>query len=399
MRKTLENSHGRAVRISLIVLFAVIVIAGAGFIYLQAASREEADPGSDGAESAAERTAENGQEEEEEEEAAVPVSVAEAEVGSISTYITATANLVPENEVQVLAEAEGRVTQLRVEEGDRVQRGLLLAALLRDEAEMAHNKAELKAANAELAFNRAASMVDQDLISREDYDRIAMDHRIVQQELAEAAWRLEKTEIRAPFTGRVTRRSITLGQHVRPGDELFVVTDFDPLVARIYLPEKDVLSLREGREVEITLKADETVAFAGSIRQISPVVDTATGTVKITVEAIEPPVEVRPGGFVTIGITRETHSDALLLPREAVIRELQEAHVFVVDGDLAKKRTVRLGLEEGDRLEIVEGIERGERIIVAGQGGLKDGTAIKILQQETDQTAAADETTDRRSHG
>jgi membrane fusion protein (multidrug efflux system) len=398
MRKILKTGRGRAVRISLIALFAVVLIAGAGFIYLQAASQEEPETQAETAENpATEQPAED--EQEGEEETVVPVNVTEIEVGTISTYITATANLVPENEVQVLAEAEGRVTQLRVEEGDRVERGRLLAALLRDEAEMAHKKAGLKATNAEMAYDRAASMVAQDLISREDYDRIAMDHRLAQQELAEAAWRLEKTEIRAPFSGRVTRRNITLGQHIRPGDELFVVTDFDPLIARIYLPERDVLTLQVGREVRITLKADESVFFAGRIRQISPVVDTSTGTVKITVEAIEPPHQVRPGGFVTIGITRETHDDALMLPREAVIRELQQAHVFVAEGDLAEKRAVELGLEEGERLEIVAGLEGGEQVIVAGQGGLKDGTKIKILEQDAERAAADDEPADRRKHG
>jgi membrane fusion protein (multidrug efflux system) len=398
MKKKLKTGRRRALRISLMALFAVVLVAGAGLIYLQAASQEEPEAQAETAENgAADQPA--GEEQEGEEETLVPVNVTEIAVGTISTYITATANLVPENEVRVLAEAEGRVTRLKVEEGDRVGRGSLLATLLRDEAEMAHNKAELKAANAEMAYDRAASMVAEDLISREDYDRIAMDHRIAQQELAEAAWRLEKTEIRAPFAGRITRRSTTLGQHIRPGDELFVVTDFNPLIARIYLPEKDVLALREGREVRITLKADEAVAFTGRIRQISPVVDTSTGTVKITVEAIEPPTEVRPGGFVTIGITRETHDDALMLPREAVIRELQQAHVFVAEEGLAEKRVVELGLEEGERLEILAGLAGDERVIVAGQGGLKDGSKIKVLEQDAERAAAQDEPADRRKHG
>ena len=88
---------------------------------------------------------------------------------------------------------------------------------------------------------------------------------------------------------------MTVGQHIRPGDELFMVTDFDPLVARIYLPEKDILGLAEDRPVRIQLQADEDVEFEGRIRQISPVVDVATGTVKLTIEAIRPPRSVRPG--------------------------------------------------------------------------------------------------------
>src|SRR5205814_1661947 len=108
-------------------------------------------------------------------------------------------------------------------------------------------------------------------------------------------------------------------------------------------------------DVRITLKASDTTRFRGRIRQISPVVDTATGTVKLTVEATAPPPEVRPGAFVTIDIVRETHPQAVLLPREAVIRELQDAYVFVASAGIAEKRTVSLGLEEGTRIEALSG--------------------------------------------
>ena len=324
----------------------------------------------------------DGESEDEEEETAVPVNVTEVSVGAVSTYITATANLVPEDEVTVLAESEGRVARLEVEEGDRVRQGQILATLSQDDEEIAHQKAMVKAANAEMALERAQRMHDEQLIAQEEYDRIVMDHSIAQQELEEAKWRLSQTEIRAPFDGRVTWRNVTLGQYIRPGDELFRVTDFDPLISRIYLPEKDVLTLDAGRPVEITLKADEAVRFAGRIQRISPVVDTATGTVKVTVEAIEPPSSVRPGGFVIVDIVRETREDTLVLPREAVIRELKSAHVFVVKDDVAEKRSVDLGLEEDEQLEVVGGLEPGELIVVAGQGSLKDGSKVKILDRD-----------------
>ena len=130
------------------------------------------------------------------------------------------------------------------------------------------------------------------------------------------------------------------------------------------------------------LNASEQVDFSGRIRQISPIVDTATGTVKITVEAIESPTGVRPGSFVTVDIVRETRSATLLIPREAVLRELQKAHVFVASDNVAEKRAVTLGLEEGDFVEALTGVEAGETVIVAGQGGLKDGSPVKVLADQ-----------------
>lgn len=354
---------------------AAVLVVGALAIWLGVThGRVEAtEPRGDNDAAAAASATEDG------EPAAIPVEVAEVGVGQVASYITATANLVPEDQVEVLAEAEGRVSSLAVEEGDRVNRGQVLASLVRDEAEIALAKAKVRATNASLALERARDTMDKGLISREEFDRLTMEHEVAQQEVAEAEWRLSRTVIRAPFDGIVTERLITVGQHLRPGDQVFEIADFDPLVARIYLPETDVLTLREGREVALALGADASFAFAGRIRQISPVVDTATGTVKVTVEAAHPPAQVRPGAFVTVEIVREQRDGAVLLPRKAVVRELRAAHVFIADGDVAEKRPITLGLEEGDVIEALSGVAAGETVIVAGQGGLKPGAKIKIL--------------------
>jgi membrane fusion protein (multidrug efflux system) len=130
--------------------------------------------------------------------------------------------------------------------------------------------------------------------------------------------------------------------------------------------------------VRLSLRASESTRFRGRIRQISPVVDTASGTVKITVEALEAPAGVRPGAFVSVEVLRETRADALLVPRPAIVRELQEAYVFVADGKVARKRVVELGLEEADHVQVVKGLKAGESVVTAGQGGLKDESPIAV---------------------
>ena len=369
---------------ALIALGALAVLGGGGIIYYKAKAGAAPAEASSQAPSTTSETgvaaASIGTKPEAEKKAPIPVAVTSIATGAVSSYISSTANLITENEVKVLAEADGRVAEMLVEEGLRVSKGQVLASLASEDAEIAVNKAQLRATNTRLAYERGVKALAEDLLSRETFDKVSMDKEIAEQELAEAKWKLEKTTIRAPFAGRVTGRTVMLGQHVKPGDILFSVADFDPLIARIYLPEKDVYGLNEGRDVRITLKADESTRFPGRIRQISPVVDTGTGTVKVTIEAaaLAPP-GVRPGAFVTIDIVRETHPKALLVPREAIIRELQEAYVFVAKGDIAEKRTVSLGLEEADLVEALSGVAAGDQVIVAGQGGLKDGTPIKVI--------------------
>lgn len=314
----------------------------------------------------------------EKEKAPIPVSTAKVVTSTVSAYITATANLVAEQEVKVVAETEGRIAQLLVDEGQYVRKGQPLVTLVRDDAQIALVKARVQANNARAGFRRASDLMEKELLSQGDFDKTRMEKDVAEQELAEAEWRLGRTTIRAPFDGRLTDRVVNQGHHLRPGDTLFTITDFDPIIARIYLPEKDVLSLTSGTDVRIRLKASDDIAFQGKIRQISSVVDPATGTVKVTVEAVNPPDTVRPGAFVNIDIIRETRTGAIAVPREAVVRELREAHVFIADGEVARKRTVTLGLEENDVVQILTGLKPGETVIVAGQGALKDGSVIKM---------------------
>ncbi|HEX6203109.1 MAG TPA: efflux RND transporter periplasmic adaptor subunit [Thermoanaerobaculia bacterium] len=323
------------------------------------------------------------EEEEKDEKAPIPVELATVGTAPIASYLAATANLVAEGEVTVLAEVEGRVTRVLVAEGEWVSKGQLLSVLDRGDAEIALEKARVREQNAVAVHQRGLDLAAEELISREDLDKREMDARLTRQERAEAEWNLAKTEVRAPIAGRVSLRSVQPGQHLRPGDELFQITDFDPLIAYVYLPEKDVLVLAPGRQVDLALDAAPDVAFHGRVRQISPVVDPATGTVKVTIEAVRPPAQVRPGSFVTVKIVRERRPDAIVLPKEAVIRELQQAHVFVArrEGEAltAARRAVTLGLEEGARVEVLSGLEAGDELVVAGQGALKDGAAIRVL--------------------
>lgn len=355
----------KRLRLPSLIALLVVALAGGGFYLYQSKNAAAA--------------AAKDEEEKDKAKTPVPVTVAAAASAPISSYISSTANVVAENEVKIVAEADGRVAQLLVEEGDYVGQGQTLATLVRGDAEMLRDKARVRASNARIAYNRARDLNTKQLMAQGDFEKIVMEKDVAEAELAEAEWRLGKTTIRAPFAGRVTERVISQGQHVKPGESLFTLTDYDPLIARIFLPERDVIALEVGRDVRMTLRAAREISFRGRIRQISPVVDRATGTVKVTVEAVEPPAAVRPGAFVTVDIVRETKTNATRIPREAVIRELQEAHVFVVEGSVAKRRDLTLGLEEGDYVEALSGVKPGDQIIVAGQGALRDGSAVKVL--------------------
>ncbi|MEM1178555.1 MAG: biotin/lipoyl-binding protein, partial [Acidobacteriota bacterium] len=134
----------------------------------------------------AEATAVTDAEEKAQEDPAVPVEAEIAATGNVSSYLSSTANLVPENEVRVLAEWEGRLARLHVDEGDRIEAGDVLAELAREDAEIAFKKTQVRAETARLAYERGKRLMEQELLSSDEFDKLAQTHQVAVQEQAEA---------------------------------------------------------------------------------------------------------------------------------------------------------------------------------------------------------------------
>lgn len=310
------------------------------------------------------------------------VEVGVAERGTIASHIEATANLVALRTISVVAEAPGRITKLGAEEGESVERGALLVALDAADAARTRKTAQIKLRSLEAARTRTAKLAGQRLVASEELDTAVTDRDLAKQELENAEAALRRARIRAPLTGKVTARQVERGQYVKVGDPLFEVTDFSTLVARIHIPERDAMLLEPGRTAELVLQANPDSTFSGSVKRIASVVDVKSGTVEVTLEVADPPAQVRSGSFVGIRLLREQHVDTCLVPRESVIVDHQGEHVYVVQDGLARRRTVTVGATESGRSQILEGLEPGESIVVAGHGALQDGSQVEVMPQE-----------------
>lgn len=308
----------------------------------------------------------------------VAVEVSEIMVKDISSFLTSTTNIEAENEATVLAEIDGRVIKIYKEEGDKVRKGGLLAKLDDEEKLIALKKATVKAENGKANYERSKELYAQNLLSSEAFGEVKYQYELAKSDLERAEYNLSKTKIMAPFRGEVTLRHIKLGQNIKPTDPLFTITNRDLLVANIYLPEKDALSLKVGQEVKISVSWDKATRYSGVIERISPIVDAQTGTVKVTIYARNLPDLIKPGSFVSINIVKEIHNDAILIPKKSIIKDFQENFVFIVEDDTAKKVKVELGFEDNGYVEILSGLDAGQKVVSVGQGGLKDGSKIKI---------------------
>lgn len=310
----------------------------------------------------------------------VSVAVETAARGDIATHYSATATLEPEVQATVLARVSGVVEQILVEEGDEVQEGQELLLIGNAEYLYRLRQAEADHARLEARFDRMKNMVEQKLVSVEEFETARSELAAAEAEEGMARTNLSYTRVVAPFAGRITARHIDLGQNLSVNTELFTLADFDPLLARVHVPAREFRRLQQDQPVELVLDSDGT-RLMGRITLVSPVIDSSTGTIKITIEVNEYPSGVRPGDFVEVRVETQRHRDRILVPKIAVVNDKGEDVVFVDAGGKAERRVVQLGFVDDDNAEIVEGVAEGDRVVVRGQRSLRHGQPIKVLEE------------------
>ncbi len=308
----------------------------------------------------------------------IPVAVEDAFVGSISSYYTATATLEAEKEAEILARVNGVIQSIQSEEGDYVKTGGDLLSIENDEYRLRLAQADANTSKLRDRNHRLKEMMEQNLVSREEYDQVKND--LIAAEAAEDLARLDLsyTRVTAPFSGRVVRRLVDVGQNVSVGTPLFGLSDFDPLLARVHVPSKEFKKLKPDQPVNLVLDSDQS-SLQGLIKLVSPVIDPATGTIKVTVEIKEYPANTRPGDFAEIRIVTEKRAGTTLVPKIAVFTDRGDQIVYIEADSTAERRVVEVGFQDDTNIEILSGVQAGERVVVKGQRSLKHGAALKIM--------------------
>ena len=279
------------------------------------------------------------------------------------------------------------MVELAVEEGDVVRKGQLLCRLDDGEQKVALDEAKINRDQRETDFERIESMYTQNIISETEYLESKYQYELAVNAYAAASVRYDYTRIVAPFDGVVTQRLVDEGEHVSIGSRLFVVADTDPLRLSMYLPEGEIKTIRSGQVVYIVPDANPDVQFTGKIVRLAPEVDQRTGTVKVTAETRGGGI---PGSFVRVRIVTDTRPSTLTIPRRGVVADAGERFVFITEADTVRKVEVMVGYEDEEYAEIVEGLQEGDSVVVAGSGGVRTGTKIKIVGRPDEEADASD---------
>jgi membrane fusion protein (multidrug efflux system) len=323
--------------------------------------------------------------------AAIPVQATAAKRGEISLFLMQTTTIEAKRQVDILAKVSGQVIKLAAEEGIRVKRGDLLAKLDEAEIQIEFMKTKVSLETDKAMLERAQNMLEKNLIAEENYETTRLQYESSKAAHEAARIQMEYTYIRSPFDGVITVRNIELGQRVNANHSLFVIADFNPLRAKIYVPEKDIGRIYEGQEAKITIEAEPGLAFTGVVKMVSPVVDPASGTSKVTIDIEDDKGKLKPGMFASVFITTETHKDALIIPKRALILESDLDQVYIYQDGNAHKVNLKIGISSGDNLEVLSGLQEGDLVVTAGQDGLREGLPIRIPDRDVALTRAGEE--------
>jgi len=324
-----------------------------------------------------------------EKNATVPVEVQPLKRAEMVAVYSGTAPIEAHEEATVVAKVGGEARQIFVEEGDAVKTGQVLARLDGDRLRLTLAQTEANLRKLERDYKRTLELAEKGLVPKSTAENTKYDLDALRAGYDSARLELSYTEIRAPIDGVISARNIKVGNTIGPNDPTFTVTDLDPLLAFVHVPEKEFRKIAPGQNAEVVIDALGGARFIGTISRISPTVDPQTGTFRARVEVPDATRTLKPGMFARVNIVYERRQDALQLPRTAIIEADGQQSVFVVGSGKAEQRTIETGLANGGWIEVLGGLKGSEQVVTVGQAGLKTGTLVKIVGDGAPQPAAA----------
>ena len=289
--------------------------------------------------------------------------------------------------VTVSADLPGIVDRISFESGKPVKEGDVLVQLdtKQEQAQLAAAEAQLELSR--LTFQRMQGLVEQDAVSRAEYDTAAAAFKQAEARIREIHATIERKTIRAPFGGVLGIRAVNLGQYLTGGDAVVPLQSLDPIYVNFGVPQQDASRMRLGRAVRITASDPGNVEFGGRISALDSVVDEATRNVRVQATLANPGGKLRPGMFVQAQVVLGANQPVIALPGSAISYAPYGDSVFVVtdlkgeDGKSyqgVRQQVVKLGGARGDQIAVLSGVQPGEVVVTSGVFKLRNGAAVQI---------------------
>ena len=352
------------------------------------------------------------------EEVVIPVAVEEAKPGTINEEVFLSGDVHADVEVKVLSLVPERILKLKFEEGDKVEKGQLLATVkagaLYDVVRGA--KAGLRAAKTQLRLSkielqRTRKLRKTGTVPLANLQRAEAQYNSAKAQLAQAQAMLSQSysnisnvNVRAPVSGIIGQRFLNKGDVAGPSVPLCTIVQLDPVRIKASATEFDLVKLKKGQPAVITVPAYPEKKWEGKVDYLSPVLDRATRSALVTVVVKNDDKTLRPGMFADVVVKTGKRENVITVPARAIRRRVLTGgevaySVFLAKGNEAKRQRVKIGVRKKDRIEIKSGLKPGDPVVVLGNHRLKDGTKIKIGENLLKKNEAATSSSPREARG
>lgn len=308
------------------------------------------------------------------------VSVVTASKRSIQDNFSQVGTIVAYNDVTVVSETSGRVVKIDAEVGDFKKAGSVLVEVDSELREAAYMSAKVAYEKAKKDLERYEAIYKEKSISDSQIEQARWSYQSAESQYIVAKRQLNDTKITTPISGIVTARYVNVGTMVMGAPQATAVAnvvDISRLKVKISVAEKDVFRLKVGEKVEVTTDVFPNEVFTGSIFSVSSKGDEGH-TYPVEVVLNNAHRQLKAGMFGRVTFTPKSSGNLIVIPREAIVGSIKNAMVYVINNNSAKLRSVVVGNEIGTDIEVVNGLQEGEQVVVNGQNNLSDNAPVII---------------------
>lgn len=311
---------------------------------------------------------------------ALPVSVKILKGESIQKKIKATGTVLADESVELTTETSGMITGIYFDEGDKVQKGALLARINDADLRAEMNKVRKEIELAKIQLKRYSQLLENEAVSRSEYDQAQTQLLTLKADSALTIAKIRKTELRAPFSGKIGLRNISPGAYVISGTSIATLVNDDELKIQFAVAEQYAQSVKEGQVILFNTSADKTQRSA-KIYAVNPLIDEATRTIEIRAKYDNSKDSIKAGAFANIEVVLGKKDNALKVPAQAVALELGAEKIYVIEDGKCKSLTIKTGIRSDSQIEIVSGAEVGDSVITSGIVQLREGRPVKAVSK------------------
>ena len=321
---------------------------------------------------------------------AVDLKIARPTRGDIIRFVTLPGSIKANQQATLYAKVPGYLKSISVDKGDLVTAGQALGEIEVPEllADLAKLKAEVKVAEIDSDRVSAAQKKAPDLITPQTVDDARGKLEIARASLERTETLLRYARLTAPFSGIVTARFVDAGAFIPAATSgsaassaaVLTIMDFNTVRVQVPVTELEAPLIAKGQPVNFSVESLPGKSFTATVSRLSYALDDATKTMLIEADLPNPKLELRPGMYATVKVGLEKHTDALLIPADALVMEKVNAFAFINDNGKAKKLSLKIGFNDGVRVEVLDGLKGGEPVLLVGKVTLTDGQAVNATE-------------------